>query len=285
VTVIGVLVLAVVLGCCVLFVSSWAKDQRPTTEAAYWFAQDHEIGSSDDAIELSWRYLDRARRYRFLGFYAGLLVGIATVSPWLLISWLPGWFVGVIASEFFRLRPSRRGPRTASLRRRSAERYRSPGVIWQTRALAALCVLLAATDALVPWRTSLHVSVIAAAGACAVLAVTEVCEHAIAARTRPALPAHLEGADDAIRRVGAKAVGFAGCGVGVLLFTVCLNVTASPHAPSYGRWHNVLGIADLALIAWAISLAVEEHRVFWPKIPRERRRRLIKGVSRRTPIP
>jgi multisubunit Na+/H+ antiporter MnhB subunit len=285
VTVLGAAVLAAVAVAFLALFFSHLLSQRPTSESVRLFAEDHGIGDSATALELSWRYFDRARRYRFLCSFAGFLVGIVA-ARWWAITWLPGWFVGVIGAELFRLRPNRRGPQTASLRLRSAERYAPPRLVWHSRILAACCAAMAVAVVFVPWRAPIHATVASAVAACAVLLLTEVCQHAIAARTRPALPPELEDADDAIRRVGAKAVGYAGAGIVALLAAVCVGATVPAAFSPYVGWHEWGDLGRDLLVLWAIALAVEEHRVFWPNAKRMRRYgTTIRQSMGRTPAP
>jgi hypothetical protein len=283
-TLLGALVLAavLVLGASYLFATlHW---QRPTSDSTQFFAEDHGIGDSEPARELSWRYLYRARRYRFFCSFAGLLVGVVAARWWAIL-WLPGWFAGVIATELFRLRRDQYGPRTASLQRRSAERYAPRRLVWHTRILAMCCVGIGVAAPFLPWRSSVREVVASAAAACAVLVLAEVCQHAIAARTRPALPPEIEDADDAIRRVGAKAVGYAAAGIVALLAALCLGAASPAASSAYIGWHDWGDLVRDVLIVWAIALAFEEHRVLWPSEKSRQERNTIRQSMGRTPAP
>jgi hypothetical protein len=236
------------------------------------FALEHGIARTPDGLELCRRYLSRARQFRFTCSFAGFLAGIV-LGHWA-ITWLPGWFVGVIATELFRLRPRRRsGPqRTASLERRSASRYVPSRLAWHARILAVAIVAATIAALLVPWRSDRTPLILLAIGAVVILGAAEACQHAIAARTRPALASALEEADDVIRHVGAKAVGFAASGaLAALLGLTCLVGFRGAGVPAH--LSGSMTVVGFLALLWALGLGVEEHRFFWPKAPSGRRAR------------
>lgn len=255
-------------------------------EEARAFAGMHGIDATAEGIELCRRYLSRARRFRFLFSLAGLLASAIIERYGIsLLTVVPAWFVGVMATELFRLRrPGRAGPaaRTASLARRSPRRYVPPALAWHSRIAAAATVVLATTALLLPWHGSAAVLLVLGGAALAVLATAEGCQHAVAARTRPALPPALERADDAIRKVGAQAVGYAASGGLSAIFGICcLSVFRIARRPAFVHGMRSLvshgpppyvggtfAALGLILLGWAVTLGVTEHRFFWPRLPR-----------------
>jgi len=246
------------------------------SDQAELFAIDHGISPTAEGLELCRRYLSRARQFRFVFSFAGLLVGIVFVPRWLAISWVPGWFVGVIATELFRLRASnRRSPqRTASLEPRNVSRYVAPRLAWHARILAGATILVTVTAIFLPWHSGRLSLVALSVGTVAVLATAEACQHAVAARTRPALPPALEEADDGIRQIGAKAVGYAASGALAVLFGfACMLGFRGTGAPAHLSG-TMTAVGYMALV-WALALGVVEHNFFWPRALRAGRARRV----------
>lgn len=239
---------------------------RPATEL---FAAEHGVAPTPEGLELCRRYLSRARQFRFIGSFAGLLLGIVLTQTVgiNLITIVPGWFVGVIAAELFRLRARNRSSaqRTASLELRTASRYVPRRLAWHSRALAAATVAVAIAGLVMPWPSE-HTALLAwSISSVAIFGIAELSQRAIAARTRPALPPAIEQADDTIRRVGAMAVGYAASATLAVLFgLVCIAGRGSGTAPA--NLSGTMTVVGLGAILWGIALAVVEHRFFWPTV-------------------
>ncbi|MHB8244667.1 MAG: hypothetical protein ACYDGN_04805 [Acidimicrobiales bacterium] len=246
--------------------------------AAEVFASEHGVPATPEGLELCRRYLSRSRQFRFAGSFAGLLLGQMLVYgisvEWVTI--IPGWFLGVVAAELFRLRSKNRSNtlRTASLQPRSAARYVPWRLAWHFRALAVACLFGAISGLFMPWATDRTRLIGWGIAAIVVAAASEVCQRAVAGRTRPALPPVLERADDAIRRVGAMAVGYAGSAALAITFAeLCLAVRGNGTAPPY--FGGSVTLLAVAAIVWAAVLGWTEHRFFWPQVPKEQRLRRL----------
>jgi len=273
--------------------------RNATDEEACAFARLHGVLETPDGTELCRRYLTRARRFRFVFSVAGLLAGVALERGGIsLLTIVPGWFVGVIATELFRLRrPGRAAAvRTASLAVRSPQRYVPPWLAWHSRVAASATVVLAATALALPWHGSPEILCALGGAALGVLTLAESCQRAVAARVRPALPPTIERADDAIRRIGAGAVGYAASGGLTALFGICcLTAFRAATPPAFvqtvsgGRLlvehgsppllDGTFAVLGLAMLVWAVTLGVTEHRVFWPKLSRNGRWRWHRGAA------
>lgn len=251
------------------------------------FAREHGVPTSAAGIELSRRYLSRARQFRFLCSVAGLLVG-AVIGRWWIVSWVPGWFVGVIATEVFRLgraAPTTGASRTASLAPRTTGTYRPRSLARYDRAVAVVAVGLAIGGCYLPWPADDGALVFLAVLVALACGLTELAAWAIAARRRPGLTGDLLEADDAIRRVGATAVAYAGAGLLTLLLFFVIWVAFPDHyvvvspgatgrtivnAPAPDSPLQVwMRVGGLGLLAWAGVLGATEHRFFWPVVGRE----------------
>ncbi|MGH9170202.1 MAG: hypothetical protein ACRD0Z_04950 [Acidimicrobiales bacterium] len=293
------MVIVAIVGAAVLVcVLTALLKQRPSPRTAALFAQAHSIGASPAAVELAWRYLDRARRYRFFSAWAGLLLGVVVGHWWWLIGAPAGWFAGVLLAELFRLRRGGTGPKTASLTPRLARKYMPKRLAWHTRALLAALLIMAACCPLLPWHPPIHLTEVTVMVACGVWVLAEACQRAIAARTRPALPPDLEAADDAIRRVGAMAIGFASSGILALLTALALAFTFAYQTARtvvvggrvrvyashpYAGWHTFGELGRVALIVWALALVVAQHQVFWPPVVRSRMKAGIRNLVHPSP--
>jgi hypothetical protein len=295
------LVIWLTIGLLTLLVGMFLVDRvrSATGEEACAFARLHGVVETPEGTELCRRYLSRARRFRFVFSVAGLLAGVVLERGGIsLLTIVPGWFVGVIATELFRLRrPGRAGGvRTASLAPRSPQRYVRPWLAWHPRVAALATMVLAATALALPWHGSPEILCALGGTALGVLVLAESCQRAIAARVRPALPPTLEHTDDAIRRIGAEAVGYAASGGLTAVFGIsCLTAFRMATRPvlvhTVGGWQLLPGQASppyldgtfavlgLAMLVWAVSLGITEHRFFWPKLPRNVGWRWRRGVA------
>ncbi|HUZ20014.1 MAG TPA: hypothetical protein VMU75_05520 [Acidimicrobiales bacterium] len=169
---------------------------------------------------------------------------------------LAGWFVGVLRCESYNLRPHLRGPRLASLEPRPPERYAPRRLVVHARVVAAVSCAVAGLDALLPGPHA-HLALVAGVGAGAVLAVVagEACHHGIARRRRPALGDDLIAADEAIRRLAARSVGYGSGGLAAMLVAFQLAASAAG-AGGTSPMRPALQLVALGVFAWALVLAV-----------------------------
>lgn len=253
------------------------------------FCGAHGVPATPDCLRLVERYLGRSVRYQagwtwigiacsiactvsFLHPGPTLTIGLASYPPTsdLLLMALGGWFVGLVRCETYRLRRTPTTPRAASLVTRSVEDYAPRRLVVHTRVIALVSLLLVLLDALLP-GPRLHLATVIGLGGCslAVLLLAESCGRAIALRARPALAPDLLAADDAIRTVAARSLGYGASGlVSLLAGSQAWLVASAPPYVATPPVRMALGALGAALLLWALALALAARRELRPSGPR-----------------
>lgn len=248
------------------------------------FCAVHGVPVTDSSLRLVDRYLGRSARFRsgwtwigialwaVLSFAwgptAGRTVGFAAYPPTsnILLMGLAGWFIGLVRCETYNLRPLLHGPREASLMPRPVERYAPRRLLIHNRTGVVVSWLVVALDLVLPGPREHFGAVVAFAALSVVtLVVGELCQRGIAVRARPALGADLLAADEAIRTVAARSVGYGTAGLEALLVGLQSRLLAqAPPAVATTPVRTSLGWVGFALIIWAAALALNARRQMQP---------------------
>jgi hypothetical protein len=249
------------------------------------------IPSTEQTRRLIRRYLSRTVRFRqawtLVGIGASIAISVVWRPPpgqsWGFVAYPPTanvilmalsfWFVGLIRSELYNLRPRLSGVRTASLEVREVRRYLPPRMVILPRLSAVFALLLVPAALLIPHQNP-YTPAIAVLGVIAVitLLVTEACERGIAHRSRPVLGPDLKVADEAIRSMASWSVAYGSAGLIAMLasFEAVLIAQPYPYAGSGfdGNPYLPRGLCVLlafVLFCWAVSLAWRARRMVRPE--------------------
>jgi hypothetical protein len=272
------------------------------TPLLHAFCADFGVPPTNQALRLMGRYLQRSDRFRQAWTWIGIAasIGLSFVwrppsgPTWGLIVFPPTsnvflmalgfWFVGLVRSEMYNLRPRFNGPRLASLEVRGVRHYLPRRMVVLPRVTALLAVGLVVANQVLP-RPSPHRSVVVVLGvlACVTLLVTEACQLGIAQRARPAVSSDIRAADEAIRRMASWSIAYGGAGLITLLaaFEAILVSVAPLQAPAYqfhpGSDQSTLGVLvtpygprslflalSFVLFFWAVGLALQARRMVQP---------------------
>jgi hypothetical protein len=268
----------------VVLVRSRVRDLPQADGEPETFCAVHGVPVTDSSLRLVDRYLGRSARFRsgwtwigialwaVLSFAwgptAGRTVGLAAYPPTsnIFLMGLAAWFVGLVRCETYNLRPHVHGPREASLMPRPVERYAPRRLLIHNRIAVAVSWLVVALDLVLPGpREHFDVVVVFAALSVVALVVGELCQRGIAVRARPALGADLLAADEAIRTVAARSVGYGTAGLEALLVGLQSWLLAqAPPAVATTPVRTLLGSVGFALIIWAAALALNARRQMQP---------------------
>jgi hypothetical protein len=303
----GVLIVRIILVLLFVFtcVSLWRYEahrraglETPLLKA---FCQDFGVPLTEPALRLVDRYLRRTYRFRHTWTWIGIAASFAISFTWkqpppqtgvglniypptsnLVLMGLGFWFIGLVRSELYNVRPRYHGSRVASLEVREVRRYLPTRMLLLPRVVAALAVTIVVIDRVLP-HPSPHSSTIVGLGLIAVVAllVTEACQQGIAHRTRPAITPDLVAADEAIRRMAAWSVAYGAAGLITLLgaFEAVLVALQEPGGTILSSTYNSgLGIATtdyapreifvwfgIILFAGAVLLALQAGRMVRPE--------------------
>jgi hypothetical protein len=257
--------------------------------------EDFGVPPTEAAMRLMGRYLQRTDRYRQAWTWIGIGASIAfsfiwrppSGSSWGIVVYPPTsnvilmglgfWFLGLVRSEMYNLRPHFKGTRRASLEVREVRRYLPTRMVVLPRLSAVVALGLVAAALLLP-DPSPDPAVIVGLGltAAIALAVTEGCQRGIAQRARPVLSPDLRAADEAIRSMASWSVAYGSAGLIAMLaaFEAILMSQPSPQPISVP---NVTGYTNNAyeprtfcfllafiLFFWAIGLAWQARRMVRP---------------------
>jgi hypothetical protein len=290
---IGFLALAAVAGVVLRVRRSAGVVTAANRAALVEFCEEHRVPPTDASLRLVARYLGRALRYRTCWVWIGAALSVVVSLAWTrpahlsfgLASFPPtsdvplmalaGWFLGVLRCEAYNLRPRLLGPRLASLEPRSPERYAPRRLAVHARAMTGASCATVALDAFLPGPRAHLALVVAVAVAAVVVAIAgEGCQRAIARRRRPALSDDLVAADEAIRRLAARSVGYGTGGLVALLVAFQLAALATPvgGAPT-SEARMALELVALLLFVWALVLAITAGGGAPPPLPPDDRDR------------
>jgi hypothetical protein len=260
------------------------------------YCEDFGVPPTAGAMRLMGRYLQRTNRYRQAWTWIGIGASIAlsfiwrpsSGSSWGIVVYPPTsnvilmglgfWFLGLVRSEMYNLRPRFRGTRKASLEVREVRRYLPTRMLVLPRLSAVVALGLVAAALLLP-DPSPDPAVIVGLGltAAIALAVTEGCQRGIAHRARPVLSPDLRAADEAIRSMASWSVAYGSAGLIAMLaaFEAILMSQPSPQPISVpnvtGYTNNVYEpralcfLLALILFFWAVGLALQARRMVQPE--------------------
>lgn len=224
------------------------------------------------------RFIERSRRYRRGGAWAGILVAVlvsviaeAEGTPLigsggvdlavLFAIGLGGSVAGSVVAEAFRFRP-RRGARTASLDVRDLSAYDDPVTTARLVAVGTVAVVTAAVAVVI----GAPVLALWLAPIALLAWLRWWATRRIALRSRPALPPELAAADDMVRLLAASA------GLGRPVATLCLLLLhfqlagladASASIAEGGALEGSVGLSPLTVLAVVGSLVSLVLAVRW----------------------
>jgi hypothetical protein len=260
------------------------------------YCEDFGVPPTEGAMHLMGRYLQRTDRYRQAWTWIGIGASIAlsfiwrpaSGSSWGIVVYPPTsnvilmglgfWFLGLVRSEMYNLRPRFKGTRRASLEVREVRRYLPTRMQVLPRLTAAVALGLVVAAFLLP-DPSPDPSVIASLGltAAIVLLVTEGCQRGIAHRTRPIVTPDLRAADEAIRSMASWSVAYGSAGLIAMLAAFEAILMSQPSPPPISV-PNVTGYTNNAyepralcallaflLFFWALGLAWQARRMVQPE--------------------
>jgi hypothetical protein len=260
------------------------------------YCEEFGVPPTLGAMHLMGRYLQRTDRYRQAWTWIGIGMSIALSfiwrPPWgstwgivvypptsnVILMGLGFWFLGLVRSEMYNLRPRFKGTRRASLEVREVRRYLPARMQVLPRLSAAVALGLVVAALLLP-DPSPDPAVIVALGVTATIAllVTEGCQRGIAHRTRPVLPPDLRAADEAIRRMASWSVAYGSAGLITMLAAFEAILMSQPSPPPISI-PNVTGYTNNAyepralcfllaflLFFWALGLAWQARRMVRPE--------------------
>ena len=304
VTVKGGLLLFVVLAVLailgVLLVRSRARDLSQAKGELETFCAVHGVPVTGDSLRLVDRYLGRSARFRSGWTWIGIALWAVLSFPWgptagrtvglvgypptsdIFLMGLAAWFVGLVRCETYNLRPRLHGPREASLMPRQVERYAPRRLLIHNRVGVVVSWSLVILDLLLPGpREHFDVVVVFAGVSLLALVVGELCQRGIAMRPRPALGADLLAADEAIRTVAARSVGYGMAGLEALLIgSQGLLLEQAPPYVATTQARMLIGLVGFGLILWAAALALNARRQIQPL-----RDRSVSHVKHHAPVP
>jgi hypothetical protein len=226
------------------------------------------------------RSLSRARRFRTTSSVAVWSAVLAIVVARslsgagefrvsfaeLFVAGLAGYLGGAILGETHQLRHAGDAVRVASVAPRSVPRYRTKQLhaFVITGAVAAIgvagaCLVGGSGGANDSHRGELAV---VAAAALVVATVVTLMQRRIAWRARPALPAALQRADDALRRRAFAALDSAGGALVWMLTSIAAGQAINVTTTSWLR--IVAGLGSLAALCFAVILAWHARGLAWP---------------------
>ena len=309
-----ILALVIVFGLLGLLVALFVRTQRTRragldTPLLRAFCQAFGVPTTEPAMRLIHRYLQRTDRFRqswtWIGIGGSVVMSFLWQGPsaphWGLVAYPPTsnvvlmalgfWFLGLVRSELYNVRPRYHGPRFASLEVREVRRYLPARMVVLPRITVLMALGLVLADQLIP-HPSPHPAVIIGLWVTAllVLIVTEACQQGIAHRSRPAVGEDLRAADEAIRSMASWSVAYGAAGLITLLaaFEAILvaqesfspSVVGGPATTSntgvltttttYAPRELFFWLA-VALFLWAVGLAWQARRMVQPE-PRTRGR-------------
>ena len=301
---VGVLVLVVLAGALVGQLVRLQSARRAGFDAPLLraFCEDFGVPPTGQAMRLMGRYLERTYRYRQTWTWIGIGASIALSYVWrpavgstwgivvypptsnVILMALGFWFVGLVRSEMYNLRPRFSGTRRASLEVREVRRYLPPRMVLLPRVSAVVALGLVAAALLLP-HPSPDPAVVVGLGVTAALTVlvTEACQRGIAQRSRPILSPDLRAADEAIRSMAAWSVAYGSAGLITMLasFEAILMSQPSPPpiaVPSGTGYSNntyepraLCALLAFVLFCWAVGLAWQARQMVRPE-PRTRGR-------------
>jgi hypothetical protein len=298
---IGVALLLVIMGalCGGLVRLQSARRAGFHTPVLRAYCEDFGVPPTVGAMHLMGRYLQRTDRYRQAWTWIGIGMSIALSfiwrPPWgsswgivvypptsnVILMGLGFWFLGLVRSEMYNLRPRFKGTRRASLEVREVRRYLPTRMRLLPRLSAALTVGLVVAALVLP-DPSPDPTVIVALGLTAAIAllVTEACQRGIAHRTRPVVPPDLRAADEAIRSMASWSVAYGSAGLIAMLaaFEAILMSQPSPQPIPVPNITGITGITNntyepralcvllaFILFFWALGLAWQARRMVRPE--------------------
>ena len=309
-----IIALVILLGILGLLVALFVRSQRIRREGLDTpllraFCQDFGVPTTEPAMRLIHRYLQRTDRFRQSWTWIGIGASIAmsylwqgsSTTHWGLVAYPPTsnvvlmalgfWFVGLVRSELYNIRPRYYGPRFASLEVRAVRRYLPARMIVLPRLTVVMALGIVLADQLLP-HPSPHPAVVVGLWVTSllVLIVTEACQKGIAHRSRPVVAEDLRAADEAIRAMASWSVAYGAAGLITLLaaFEAILvsqewfipSTAGGPATASatgaltttstYTPRELFLWLA-IVLFLWAVGLAWQARRMVQPE-PRTRGR-------------
>ncbi len=294
-----VLITALVVGLMRLQSARRAGFDTPLLRA---YCQDFGVPPTLQAMRLMGRYLQRTDRYRQSWTWIGIGASIAfsfiwrpaSGSTWGIVIYPPTsnvilmalgfWFVGLVRSEMYNLRPRLSGTRRASLEVREVRRYLPTRMVVLPRLSVAVALGLVAAVLLLPYQSP-DPAVVVGLGvtAAVVLLVTEACQRGIAHRSRPVLSPDLRAADEAIRSIASWSVAYGSAGLITMLaaFEAILISQPSPqpisvpgvtgYASNAYEPRALCALLAFVLFCWAVGLAWQARQMVRPD-PRTRGR-------------
>jgi hypothetical protein len=299
-----ILALVIVLGILGLLVALFVRTQRTRragldTPLLRAFCQAFGVPTTEPAMRLIHRYLQRTDRFRqswtWIGIGGSIVMSFLWQGPsgphWGLVAYPPTsnvvlmalgfWFLGLVRSELYNVRPRYHGPRFASLEVREVRRYLPARMVVLPRITVLMALGLVLADQLIP-HPSPHPAVIIGLWVTAllVLIVTEACQQGIAHRSRPAVGEDLRAADEAIRSMASWSVAYGAAGLITLLAAFeAILLSQEPLRPSVlgGQATSETGITAttytpralflwvaVILFLWAVGLAWQARRMVQP---------------------
>ena len=266
------------------------------------FCRDFGVPPTEQAMRLMGRYLQRTDRYRQTWTWIGIGASIAlsfiwrpaSGSAWGIVIYPPTsnvilmalgfWFIGLVRSEMYNLRPRFSGTRRASLEVREVRRYLPTRMVVLPRLSALVALGLVAAALLLPHQSPDPAVVVGLGVAAAMtLLVTEACQRGIAHRSRPVLGPDLRAADEAIRSMASWSVAYGSAGLITMLASFEAILISQPNPPPIsvpgvtGYTNNayepraLCALLAFVLFCWAVGLAWQARQMVQPE-PRTRGR-------------
>jgi len=245
------------------------------------YCNDFGVPPTEQAMRLVGRYLQRTDRFRQAWTWIGIgaSIGLSFIwrppygSDWGLTVYPPTsnvilmalgfWFVGLVRSEMYNLRPRFSGTRRVSLEVRDVARYLPRRMIALPRITALGALGLAVASELLPHQSP-DPAVVVGLGVSAVVAllVTEACQRGIAHRSRPMVSSDLRSADEAIRRMASWSVAYGSAGLITMLASFEAVLMSQP-SPAPTTFHNATGYATNSYLPRAICFLLGVLLFFW----------------------
>ncbi len=272
------------------FLVSWVRrtygDVDPRRVAA--FITRHNLEPTDSNIALIERALARSRHFRATCSLIALTSTLAVLfsrAPdtftihftTVFVAIMAGYLFGIVASENHWIRSPRASTRVASLELRSRAGYRNAGVrngFWIGALLALLATL--ASAALSSPGNRVRVEATNGLLILAIVAAIAFMQHRIATRGRPALPAPLAKADNALRNCAV--VGLDAAGASMLWMLAALSLQRASHHSSL-QIRGLLTLSSIITAIAAVAFASKARKIALPKPLRSRSTRVPTSVS------